>query len=425
MRSKPEPRPPPQRLCDASQRSQCPRPWPSSASHARHSRYGDPRRTWCEAPVLEEVSWKLPPPRKTPQGLILPSILNLISHDTSRDDALHSTPARPRLRAVGSSTLPRFEAGPRSSFWACRSRRRLRTGAGPHAGRRRCGWPVSGSICSISKTGQSASRRIHMRAIDPRLAALNEEATPLADRVIAAGEVAGDARLAAALARVDALGAEVNAIVRTRRAGARARQAAGLVGGDHSTPFGRDRGLRARYPRPRHPALRRARRPARWPTRASRGATRRSCTTCVERLEASRASCRSASATCARRSTTRSATRAGACAAVFDHDWAQRAARGATCARSCAPHARAPAGRRSTSPSTSTASTRRCARTPARRCPAAWAGTTPMALARRAGALGAPAGRPRPERGRARRARRRPTGPTAGTRSSARGSCTA
>ena len=99
-------------------------------------------------------------------------------------------------------------------------------------------------------TGRPYERGIWMAEDDGRIAALNEEATPLADRVIAAGgRVGGDAELEAARARVDALGAEVNALVRaaTESALERGRLPA-LVGGDHATPFGAIAACAARHP---------------------------------------------------------------------------------------------------------------------------------------------------------------------------------
>ena len=75
---------------------------------------------------------------------------------------------------------------------------------------------------------------------DGRLLAFSEEAGPLADRVLAAGGgVEGDAELAAALEQVDAIGTHLNGVVHERTLAILDEgRLPGLVGGDHSTPYG-------------------------------------------------------------------------------------------------------------------------------------------------------------------------------------------
>ncbi len=89
-------------------------------------------------------------------------------------------------------------------------------------------------------TGRPYEAGICMLPLDARIARWNKEASPLADRVIAAGgDVSGKPALRKALARVNALGERVNSAVHA--ASLRALQAGklpALVGGDHSTPFG-------------------------------------------------------------------------------------------------------------------------------------------------------------------------------------------
>lgn len=89
-------------------------------------------------------------------------------------------------------------------------------------------------------TGRPYEAGIAMLEVPGRLLALNREASALADRVIAAGGSDGsDPELARVTARVDAIGAEVNEIVRTAtRAILSGGKLPALVGGDHSTPFG-------------------------------------------------------------------------------------------------------------------------------------------------------------------------------------------
>ncbi|MCB9884977.1 MAG: agmatinase family protein [Planctomycetes bacterium] len=75
---------------------------------------------------------------------------------------------------------------------------------------------------------------IHMLAADPRLADVHARARPLAEQVVAQG--GGDA---AAVAPIDAAGALVNEIVHAQtRAILQAGRIPGIVGGDHSVPYG-------------------------------------------------------------------------------------------------------------------------------------------------------------------------------------------
>lgn len=100
-------------------------------------------------------------------------------------------------------------------------------------------------------TGRPYEAGIAMLDADPGVPKRNREASKLADRVIAAGGVVqGKRELEKALAKVNALGAEVNEIVHHA---AREVLASGkllaLVGGDHSTPFGAIRAALERYPK--------------------------------------------------------------------------------------------------------------------------------------------------------------------------------
>jgi len=91
---------------------------------------------------------------------------------------------------------------------------------------------------------------LHLLAADSRFTAWNGEARPLAQQVIArAGAIGGDARLAAARDRVNALGEQVNDVVSQRIAAILdGDRVPGLIGGDHSTPFGAIRVAAERYP---------------------------------------------------------------------------------------------------------------------------------------------------------------------------------
>ncbi len=90
------------------------------------------------------------------------------------------------------------------------------------------------------QTGHPYRGGIHMRAIDPRLAALNEETCALAQPILdVGGDVAGDPRLAADLARVNELCGEMNERVADAVRGLLERdKLPAVVGGDHSIAYG-------------------------------------------------------------------------------------------------------------------------------------------------------------------------------------------
>jgi agmatinase len=99
-------------------------------------------------------------------------------------------------------------------------------------------------------TGKPYEAGIVMLEDDGRVAALNAEASPLADRIIAAGgDLAGASELERDLARVNAIGTAVNAIVygQTEAILAAGRLPA-IVGGDHSVPFGAILAAAERFP---------------------------------------------------------------------------------------------------------------------------------------------------------------------------------
>ena len=90
---------------------------------------------------------------------------------------------------------------------------------------------------------------IHMLAEPPEIVAWNDEAKALATRVIEAGGAGDDPELGAALARVNALSVEVNAWVeRATRRLLDAGKLVGVVGGDHSVPYGALRAIASRGP---------------------------------------------------------------------------------------------------------------------------------------------------------------------------------
>lgn len=100
------------------------------------------------------------------------------------------------------------------------------------------------------QTGRPYEAGIAMLDVDPDIAAWNAEACAAAEPVIAAGgDVAGDADLAARLARVNELSAKLD-----ERVGSIARawmdkgKIVGVIGGDHSTPLGSILAHAARFP---------------------------------------------------------------------------------------------------------------------------------------------------------------------------------
>ena len=99
------------------------------------------------------------------------------------------------------------------------------------------------------QTGHPYRAGIHMRALDPQLVALNEEACALARPILeTGGDVAGDARLEEGLARVNALCGEMQDRV-TAAVGEvlAADKLPALVGGDHSVAFGSIRACAERH----------------------------------------------------------------------------------------------------------------------------------------------------------------------------------
>lgn len=91
---------------------------------------------------------------------------------------------------------------------------------------------------------------LHLLEADSRFAEWNREARPRAERIIAVGGAIGDdAGLAGARDRVNELGARVNDLVHREVAAILdAGKVPGLVGGDHSTPFGAIRAAAERHP---------------------------------------------------------------------------------------------------------------------------------------------------------------------------------
>lgn len=89
-------------------------------------------------------------------------------------------------------------------------------------------------------TGRPYERGIALLEADPRIAKLNTEGSAKAERIIAVGGVlGGDPALERALARVNAIGEEVNTIVHAAtKAVLDAKRLPVILGGDHSVPFG-------------------------------------------------------------------------------------------------------------------------------------------------------------------------------------------
>lgn len=99
-------------------------------------------------------------------------------------------------------------------------------------------------------TGRPYEAGFWMPPLDPRLTALNGEASELADAIIAVG---GDLRDEPALAldreRVNEIGAEVNQLVHAATALVlEQNKLPALVGGDHSAPFGAIQACAERFP---------------------------------------------------------------------------------------------------------------------------------------------------------------------------------
>ena len=98
--------------------------------------------------------------------------------------------------------------------------------------------------------GKPYEHGIAMLEPDPRVPRLNAEASDKAERIIAlGGDLKGDAFLARDLARVNAIGAEVNEIVHAWTARALAeKKLPAILGGDHSVPFGSIQACAERHP---------------------------------------------------------------------------------------------------------------------------------------------------------------------------------
>ncbi len=100
------------------------------------------------------------------------------------------------------------------------------------------------------ETGRPYEAGIALQGEDAEIHAWNREARAHAEKIIAVGgRIEGDASLRAALAEVNALGEKLNdRVYRTTQRLLDAKKIVGLVGGDHSTPFGALRAYAERYP---------------------------------------------------------------------------------------------------------------------------------------------------------------------------------
>lgn len=100
-------------------------------------------------------------------------------------------------------------------------------------------------------TGKPWSKGICMLEADQRIVKANAKASPKAERIIAVGGRIGTKKeLARDLAAVNAIGAEVNELVRAAVDKILdAHKLPALVGGDHSTPFGGIQACAERFPR--------------------------------------------------------------------------------------------------------------------------------------------------------------------------------
>lgn len=97
-------------------------------------------------------------------------------------------------------------------------------------------------------TGEPWKQGIAMEAVDPRVVAWNHDASALARPIVEAGGARTDADRAA-IARVDAIGEALNDFVGTwTSAMLDAGRVPGVLGGDHSVPFGAIRAAAARVP---------------------------------------------------------------------------------------------------------------------------------------------------------------------------------
>ena len=100
-----------------------------------------------------------------------------------------------------------------------------------------------------SETGKPYLAGIAMLPENARFAQMNEEARALAEGIIQAGGAGDDDALKENAARVNALSEEVNGLVyETVRAWLDRGKIVGLVGGDHSSPFGAIQACAQRHP---------------------------------------------------------------------------------------------------------------------------------------------------------------------------------
>jgi agmatinase len=99
-------------------------------------------------------------------------------------------------------------------------------------------------------TGRPYERGIAMLAADERIAKLDDEGGREAERIIeVSGVLGGDPALEKALARVNVIGRELNAIVHAAtKAVLDGGRLPAVVGGDHSTPFGAIEACAERHP---------------------------------------------------------------------------------------------------------------------------------------------------------------------------------
>ena len=100
------------------------------------------------------------------------------------------------------------------------------------------------------RLGRIYERGIYMEAPDERFSRWNEEASTLARPLIEAGGAdRDDPRHAPALARVDALSRALNDLVYDQTAAVLAEgKVPGIIGGEHSVPFGAIRAMAEQYP---------------------------------------------------------------------------------------------------------------------------------------------------------------------------------
>lgn len=98
--------------------------------------------------------------------------------------------------------------------------------------------------------GRFYERGIHLLPVDPKIARLEREGCELAQPVIdAGGDLAAAPGLAEKLKRVNAIGAELNAIVRERTARVlSAEKLPAVLGGDHAISFGAFEAAAERFP---------------------------------------------------------------------------------------------------------------------------------------------------------------------------------